>query len=99
MPNVLALLPRRRAAAWLVAAIRQATGAGALRLHAHALKGSIRYWKSIPAFDCASRPEKMGKKGGLESAGEILAVFEKEMEGLTSVLLDCVRKETEGGSP
>ena len=41
----------------------------------------------------------MGKRGGLENAGEILAVLEKEMERLTSVLLDYVREETEGGSP
>ena len=99
MPNVWGgfLDDASRLVLWARFAKRPA--AGALRLHAHARKGSIYYRKSIPAFDSASRLEKMGKKGGLEDAGKTLAVLEKEMERLTSVLLDCIRKETEGGSP
>ncbi|HUT94750.1 MAG TPA: response regulator [Thermoguttaceae bacterium] len=75
----------------LMEEIRQAIAAGdaaALRLAAHTLKGSIRYFGQGPAYQHAYRLEEMGRDGQLEDAGPTLAALEGDMEQLTSLLLD-----------
>ena len=78
----------------LMEAIRGAIGAGdaeGLRLAAHTLKGSIRYFGEGPAYRLAYRLEMMGRDGQLEGAAGVLAVLAGEMEQLTSHLVDYGR--------
>jgi len=58
-----------------------------LRLAAHTLKGSIRYFGQSLAYRRAYRLEEMGRDGRLEGAGEILMALEGEIARLTPVLL------------
>ncbi len=79
----------------LLAEMRQAIAAGnaaALRLSAHTLKGSIRYFGPSPAYQRASRLEAMGREGRLENAEEVLTALEGEMAQLTATLLQYGRQ-------
>jgi len=74
----------------LMEEIRRAVAAGdaaTLRLVAHTLKGSIRYFGQGPAYQHAYRLEQMGRDGQLEETGPTLAALEGDMEQLTSLLL------------
>ena len=80
----------------LVAAIRQAIGDGdptAVRIVAHTLKGSMRYFGGSQAFDRAFELEKMGQDGNLENAGAAFAALETEiMARLAPALLDYLKE-------
>ncbi|MHC4404033.1 MAG: CHASE domain-containing hybrid sensor histidine kinase/response regulator [Planctomycetota bacterium] len=78
-----------------LAKVREAVAAGdpaALRLSAHTLKGSIRYFGEGPAFQSAFELERMGRDGKMESATETLAILEGEMARLTPILLNYRRR-------
>ncbi len=78
----------------MMRAVRRAIADGdaaALRLAAHTLKGSIRYFGPSPAYDHAVCLERMGEQGNLQNAQGILAALEKEMGRLTPLLLDLAR--------
>ena len=80
----------------LIEAIHAAVAAGdppALRLAAHTLKGSIRYFGQGPAYHLAGRLEQMGREGQWEGAAEILAALEGEIAQVTSVLIDYQRQK------
>jgi two-component system sensor histidine kinase/response regulator len=84
----------------LMEGIRAAIGAGdpaALRLAAHTLKGSIRYFGRGPAYELAFQLEEMGRQGRFEGAAETLAALEGEIAQVTSVLLDYGRQKGAGG--
>jgi PAS domain S-box-containing protein len=84
----------------LMEEIRQAIAAGdarALRLAAHTLKGSIRYFGQGPAFHHAYQLEQMGREEQLGEAGGVLVALEGEMENLTSLLLDYGRRNDASG--
>jgi HPt (histidine-containing phosphotransfer) domain-containing protein len=73
----------------LVEQIDQAVGrrdGTSLRLAAHTLKGSIRYFGRTPAFDRAYRLECMGRDGDWASAGDCLAELCRETERLRTQL-------------
>jgi PAS domain S-box-containing protein len=73
----------------LVEAIRQAIADGdpmALKLSAHTLKGSVRYFGPSKAYDLAFELEKMGKHQEFEGANDALGSLEKEMEQFTAAL-------------
>ena len=78
----------------LMETIRRAIGqtdAEALRVAAHTLKGSMRYFGAQPSFDNTERLEKMGREGNLEGAGPALEALEGDMAKLMPVLIDYVR--------
>jgi len=78
----------------LMAEIRRAVEAGdaaALRVSAHSLKGSLRYFGAHQAFDDAFQLEKMAKQNDLSIAESFLASLEGEMVRLTPVLLKYLR--------
>jgi two-component system sensor histidine kinase/response regulator len=69
----------------MMEAIRQAVADGdvaALRLAAHTLKGSIRFFGAGPAFQTARRLERMGREGKLQAAPQAWAALEREIEEL-----------------
>jgi PAS domain S-box-containing protein len=73
----------------LLEGIRQAIAKGdpmALKLSAHTLKGSVRYFGPSKAFDLAFELEKMGKEQEFESANDTFSLLEKEMEQFTGAL-------------
>ena len=73
----------------LLAAIRDAIAAGdptALRLAAHTLKGSVKYFGAARAFQLAERLELLGQQRDLAPAEATLADLEAEMERLTGAL-------------
>ncbi len=75
----------------LMAAIRQAIAAGdhaGLRLAAHTLKGSVRYFGAKRVGEHAAKLEDMGRKGELADAEAIFAALEGELAQLTAVLSD-----------
>jgi PAS domain S-box-containing protein len=55
-----------------------------LSLAAHALKGSVRPFAALRAFEAAFRLEKMGRANELEHAPAALAELEQEMAGVIS---------------
>ena len=64
----------------LLAEIRRAAAAGdakALRLAAHTLKGSVRYFGGQPVLEPVRRLEDMGQHDDLEGAGEVLPVLDQ----------------------
>ena len=66
----------------LMAAMRQAVAQRdrtQLRLSAHTLKGSIRYFGAGRAFQYAARLEELGQEGNLEIVAPILADLEAEI--------------------
>jgi two-component system sensor histidine kinase/response regulator len=80
----------------LMEGIRAAVAAGdpaALRLAAHTLKGSIRYFGEGAAYELAFQLEQMGREGQFEGAAETLAALEGEIAQVTSVLLDYGRRK------
>jgi two-component system sensor histidine kinase/response regulator len=75
----------------LLSGIRQAIAEGdcsAVRIAAHTLKGSMRYFGSSQAYESAFRLEKIGQSGNLENAEEAFAALEAEMARLVPALLD-----------
>jgi HPt (histidine-containing phosphotransfer) domain-containing protein len=73
----------------LTVKIRQAVAAAdaaGLRLAAHTLKGSIRYFGPSPAADHAQRLEQAAAAGNLEGAEVIAAALAEEMEKLLAAL-------------
>ena len=73
----------------LTAKIRQtiaAADAAGLRLAAHTLKGSLRYFGASPAAEHAQKLESLSTAGNLEGAGDIAAALEEEIETLLSAL-------------
>ena len=65
----------------MIAAVRQALADGdpaALRLSAHTLQGSLRYFRATPAREHALQLEEMGRVGNLEGAEKILAALEEK---------------------
>ncbi len=82
----------------LMQEIRNALAAkdpAALRIAAHTLKGSIRYFGSTRAFDLAFRLESLGRSGNLEGAEETWEQLDAEIVLLTRVLVDYLQ---EGGA-
>ena len=72
-------------------AIRDAVSGGsaaALRLAAHKLKGSIRYFGASRAFDLAFQLEQMGQDNDLATARDVLAALEVEWSVLARALVD-----------
>jgi len=81
----------------LLGRIREAVAGAdpaALKLAAHTLKGSIRYFGQTLAYQQAYRLEKMGEDNALEGAGEVLSSLEGEMALLRPLLLDYRRQMT-----
>ncbi len=86
----------------LLATIRKAIDArdlAGLRLTAHTLKGSIRFFAGSRAYATAFEMEKMGRAGNLSGAEEMLSTLHGEVARLTPVLLnylgrDCVATDT-----
>ncbi|MGO9114385.1 MAG: response regulator [Thermoguttaceae bacterium] len=75
----------------LLAEIRRAASAGdsqALRLAAHTLKGSVRYFGAQRVLQPALRLEAMGQKNSLEGVGEVLAVLDRSTEQLMAALAE-----------
>ncbi|OHB83965.1 MAG: hypothetical protein A2V98_14165 [Planctomycetes bacterium RBG_16_64_12] len=77
----------------LMTAIRHAIDAGdatALRLAAHTLRGSLRYFGPFAASEQAGRLEMMAEEGNLERAEETFLALDRQMRRLTPVLSDYV---------
>ena len=73
----------------LMEAIRRAVTDGdakALKMAAHTLKGSLRYFGKTRAFDEVLLLEKMGQDGSLAEAGASLAALEPEILLIVQVL-------------
>ncbi|MFH1265658.1 MAG: response regulator [Planctomycetota bacterium] len=86
----------------LLAAIRQAIADGdpaALRLAAHTLKGSIRYFGQSAAYQQAYRLEEIGRDGPLEDAGGPLLMLEGEIARLIPILVDYGHRSDVTGDP
>ena len=62
-----------------------------LRRAAHNLKGAVRYFGDVPAYQHAYRLECLGKDGDLEPAPEALARLEAAVAQLTLDLVDYLR--------
>jgi HPt (histidine-containing phosphotransfer) domain-containing protein len=62
----------------------------ALRLSAHRLKGSMRYFGATRAFDQAYILEAIGRDGDMQTAAEPLALVRQEIAGLRQALEACV---------
>ena len=65
----------------------------AVRLHAHSIKGAIRYFGAKNAFDRAYQLEIMGRDGKLEDAAAVLAALEQELNGVLPPLKEYIGKE------
>jgi len=75
----------------LLRSIREAidrSDADALRLTAHTLKGSIRYFGATRAFELAFQLETMGHDRDLGRAAEVLAILETETARLMAALAE-----------
>ena len=75
----------------LLTRIRDAIAGGnatALRLAAHTLKGSLRYFGEPPAVNLARQLEQMGQANDLGRAVEVFALLETESERLAAALTD-----------
>ena len=75
----------------LLAEIRRAAAAGdfpALRLAAHTLKGSVRYFGAQPVLEAALRLEAMGQVGNLEGADEVFSVLDCAARQLLAALTE-----------
>jgi HPt (histidine-containing phosphotransfer) domain-containing protein len=73
----------------LMAAIRDAVAKGdrsQLRLAAHTLKGSVRYFGAEQLFQSAARLEELAKAGKPEEIGAIQHSLEREMEMVVAAL-------------
>jgi CheY-like chemotaxis protein len=83
----------------LMTAIRQAIDSGdatALRLAAHTLRGSLRYFGETGACEEAGRLEAMAEDGNLGLVEETWAALESQMRRLTPALSDYVRTDDPG---
>jgi two-component system, sensor histidine kinase and response regulator len=79
----------------LLASIRRAVSAGdaqALRLAAHTLKGSIRYFGAAPVLETAQQLETMGQNNQLETAAQSLAALEQSAAELMCALKERILK-------
>ena len=73
----------------LLASIRQALDEGNsvdLRLAAHTLKGSLRYFGAAPAVEQAYRLERMGQEGDFGAAAEALRTLDAETQEVVRCL-------------
>jgi CheY-like chemotaxis protein len=80
----------------LLTRIRRSIAAGdapGLRLAAHTLKGSIRYFGQSRAFELAYRLEEMGRDATLDGAEQTLAALEGETARLRSILIEYGRRQ------
>ena len=68
-------------------------GAG-LRLAAHTLKGTVRFFAGTPAQAMAFEMEKMGQEGNFTGAQEAFPALDGELARLTPVLVDYVKRAT-----
>jgi CheY-like chemotaxis protein len=78
----------------LAGEIRQAIAGGnasALRLNAHTLKGSIRYFGDTPGFRLAYRLEQIGESGTTQGAAEVLAELDASLERLLTLATEYSR--------
>jgi HPt (histidine-containing phosphotransfer) domain-containing protein len=57
-----------------------------LRLAAHTLRGSIRYFDMGPAHELAAQLETMGRDGSVQGAADLLPELQREMEQLLAAL-------------
>jgi two-component system, sensor histidine kinase and response regulator len=83
----------------LLAAVRRAVGDGdcqALRLAAHTLKGSIRYFGAPAMLEPAQRLEALGQANRLEGAAELLPALEQSAQQVMSALRERI---LQGASP
>jgi len=83
-----------------MAAIQQAIrerDASALRLAAHTLKGSIRYFGQTGAFEQAYRLEQMGRDSDLANAKHVFTTLEEEVRRLSDGLTEYLRANEAGG--
>ncbi len=83
----------------LMAAISKAiasSDAAALRLAAHTLKGSLRYFGKTVACEEVFRLEKTGQDGNLSEAGASLAVLEREILRIIQVLQEHLQENPMG---
>jgi HPt (histidine-containing phosphotransfer) domain-containing protein len=82
----------------LMEAIRQAASSGdaaKLRLNAHTLKGSLRYFGARRAFERACELEVMGREGRLDRAGTVLAALEEAIPSISAALLRYIQGPAE----
>ncbi len=78
-----------------MAAIRNAVAGGNqadLRLAAHTLRGSLRYFGANQASEYAAKLEDMGRKGEIEESEAVLDNLEAEIAEVTSMLADYLRE-------
>jgi two-component system, sensor histidine kinase and response regulator len=83
-------LPRLVAAIHGAVADRDATK---LRLTAHTLKGSLRYFGMTPALEAACHLEQMGQDGKLDAAPDACATLETETERMVRSLSRHLRED------
>ncbi len=79
----------------LLAALREALArgdAGALRLAAHTLKGTVSNFAAPAATAAALRLERMGREGDLSQAEEGCAAVETEIERLKPLLANLCQE-------
>ena len=79
----------------LMGAVRDALANGdrtKLRLTAHTLKGSMRYFGAFQICERAAKLEDMGRKGDLTDSETILGDLEAEVTQVTAILSDYVRE-------
>jgi two-component system, sensor histidine kinase and response regulator len=79
----------------LLAEVRRAFTAGdsqALRLAAHTLRGSVRYFGAQPVVEPAQRLEALGQNGQFEGVADILPELEESAERLVSALQERILK-------
>jgi signal transduction histidine kinase/DNA-binding response OmpR family regulator len=81
----------------LVGEIHQAIAGGnasALRLNAHTLKGSVRYFGDTPGFRLAHKLEQIGKSGTTEGAAEVFSALEASLNRLVALSAQYSRRNT-----
>jgi len=78
----------------LVAAMRESLAnadAAGLRMAAHAMKGSLSNFGSLPSGTLASELEAMGRDENLDNAAPVFAYFLTSLERLKPAMLGLVR--------
>ena len=79
----------------LIAAMRDSLAnadAAGLRMAAHAMKGSLSNFGSLPAGVLAFELEVMGRDGNLDNAAAVFASFLMSLERLQPQLLGLIRR-------
>ena len=82
----------------LMTAIRQAVSERnptALRLSAHTLKGSLRYFGAVPAVQQSHRLEQMGNECDLRSAAEALRMLDAQTQEVIRCLSEYLKSSHE----